>query len=56
MLNDSAKAKLVSALQPFYTDTDFANVFGDFVVTVNTTTEPQTPPPTENEQVDVPKA
>lgn len=55
MLNDNAKAKVLAALQPLYADPDFLNVDGDFTVVVNTVPVVVTPPPSDNEQLDVPK-
>lgn len=56
MLSDSAKTKVLSALQPLYADPDFANVVGDFNVTIETVAVVQTPPPNDSEVVDVVRA
>jgi len=55
MLNDSAKAKISAALQPLYGDPDFSNVpvDKDFIVTVETSPVPVTPPTNDSEVIDV---
>ena len=53
MLTDAAKAKVISALQPLYADSDFTNVKGDFFVSVVTEPVPVVTPPDDTEQVDI---
>ncbi len=54
MLSQAAKDKIQAVLAPFYADADFANVIGDFKVSVETS--PDSVVPNDSEVIDIIKS